>query len=389
MGNIAYISKNSFFLKHGDTVKEYPSLRINLYRENIRSIQQKREWKTSGDGAKFMGLQEYNDPDEEKYGTGINGLAVFGDRIVYSVSTGDVGGLYTKKLDEKGEESLINSSNSMRIHRISVNGDKCAASTGDSNERHITVFDLNSSDCKTLTAGDVLEDYPSYTPDGGRILYSCAGLAISPQGFVSDIAPFAINCYDERSNSIEEVFSEEHFDCVLPKEDEKGNLYFIKRPYKKTESDGNIVTDILFFPIRLIRAILGLLNFFSIAFGGESLRSGKNARADIKSKQKNQQEMFFEGNMINAELALKKNQKSGEKFPGIIPSSWELVCIDRSGTQKTVKKGVMDYALCDGGDILYSNGHAIVRLQKDGGEKLEGKCHMASNVVVGLNEIRS
>jgi len=380
VSNIIYTSKNNFFLKASNSVSEYPALRIKQYAENVRSIQQKRKWKTSGDGAKFMGTNEYHDPNEENYGTSINGVAVFGDKIVYSVSTGDVSGLYIKTLDKNGTEGLVHSSNNMCIQRISVHGDKCAASMGDLNERHISVFNLNSSDYKTLTDGDVLEDYPSYSPDGKKLFYSCAGLAISPQGFVLDTAPFGINCYYEHSNSIEAIFFTEDHDCILPKEDANGNLYFIKRPYKGTEQDKSLFFDLLLFPVRIIRTIFGLLNFFSIAFGGESLRSGRNTASDIRSKQKNKQELFFEGNMINAEQALKKNRKSGEKFPGIIPSAWELVCLDKSGRLKTVKKGVMDYALCDNGDILYSNGHAIIRSGAGKSEELVEKCHLASNI---------
>ena len=389
MSRILYLSKNSFFLKTEDAVSEYSSLRIKQYTENVRSIQQKREWKTSGNGAKFMGLNEYNDPNEASYGTSINGLAVYGDKIIYSVSTGEVSGLYTKELDESGTEGLIHSNNNWTVQRISVHGDKCAASIGDASERHITVFDIASSEHKTLTAGDVLEDYPSYSPDGKKIWYACAGLAISPQGFVSDAAPFGINCYYEQDNRIEEVFHSEKHDCILPREDAKGNLYFIRRPYKNNDPDENILLDVLLFPVRIVKMVFGFLDFFSTVFGGESLRSGKKAASDIRSKQKSKQELFFEGKRINADQTFKRNQKNGEQFPGIIPSSWELVCLDKSGTVKTVKKGVMDYTLCGNGDVLYSNGQAIIRIREGKSPELVEKCHMASHIVLPAEQTAS
>jgi len=138
--------------------------------------------------------------------------------------------------------------------------------------------------------------------------------------------------------------------------------------------------DILLFPVRIVRAIVGLLNYFSIIFGGESLRSGKSD-SDVKTKQQSEKDLFFDGNVINSQQMLKKNQRRGEKFPGIIPHSWELIRMDKNGNQSCIKKGVMDYAIYSSGDIVYSNGNAIIHLPVDGSEQLIEKCRMANNLV--------
>ena len=240
-------------------------------------------------------------------------------------------------------------------------------------------MNIDTGACRELTEGEVQEDYPSYSRDGSRIFYSSAGLAISPADISVGIGAFGIICYHVENNEMSELLASDSFDYIAPKEDYEGGLLFIKRPYRNPFKNENILKDIVMFPVRIIRAIGGLLNFFSIAFGGESLRSGHTAR-DLKSKQRNEKDIFFDDNVINAQQILKQNQRRGEKFPGIIPHSWELVRMDENGNQCCLKKGVMDYMICKNGDIVYSNGNAIIRLLSDGSEQLIEKHRMANNL---------
>jgi hypothetical protein len=41
----------------------------------------------------------------------------------------------------------------------------------------------------------------------------------------------------------------------------------------------------------------------------------------------------------------------------------------------------MDYMVCENGDIVYSNGDAIIRLSEDGSEQLIEKCSLAAQLV--------
>ena len=380
MSNILYTSKNRFYVKTDSGTKEYNSQKITKYLENLKSIRNRNEWKTSGTGAMFMGTHNFPGlDDEERTDVQINGASAYNGSLIYSAALGELGGLYKKGLEEGDIEGHIIASNTMQVHKISVFEDNCAASIGNRTERHIAVFDIISGKYQELTEGDVIEDYPSYSKDGKRIFFSSAGVAMSPQGYAQGIGPAGICCYNTESGSVEELFESDKFNYVIPKEDASGNLLFIKRPYKNARDRGNIFLDILMFPVRIIRAIGGLLNYFSIAFGGGALRSGKSA-SDIRAKQKSDKELFFEGNLINAEQELKANQRRGEKFPGIIPQTWELIRADKSGNQTCLKKGVMDYAVCKNGDIVYSNGQEIIRLAADGSEQLLDKCQFACNL---------
>jgi len=383
MKKMIYTSNNRFFVKTDAGADDYDSRMMTKYIDNLKSIKRKNEWKTGGTGARFLNtyIPERFD-DTENIMTSINGVSVCGEEIIYSVMLGGTGGLYRKILERDIDEGHIMASNEIQIYKISVSGGSCAASIGNMRERHIAVFDIKTGHYREITEGDTLEDYPSYSNDGSKIFFSSAGVAVSADGMPVGIGPYSICCYDTKNESMDEILASDKFNYIMPKEDKDGNMLFIKRPYKiNAENNGNILLDILMFPVRIVKAIGGLLNFFSIMFGGESLRSGQTGR-DTKSKQRSEKDLFFDGNVINSEEMLKENERRGEKFPGIIPHSWELTRLNKDGGQVCLKKGVMDYTVCENGDIVYSNGSAVIRLSGDGGgEQLIEKCRMATNIV--------
>jgi len=375
MENVVYTSGNKFFIKTDLNTMSYSSQKIENYVNNIKSIKQRNDWKTSGTGARFMGTYIY-DVADDFYGGSINGASFMGDEIIYSATTGEVGGIYRKTLQKDAIEGHITASQNILISKIAVFNDNCVVSIGNENERHIATLDVKTGRYRELTEGDVLEDYPSYSKDGKKIYFSCAGVAFSSEGESIDIGPYGILFYDNDSGTVEEVVASNKFNYIAPKEDKDGNLMFIKRPYS-TSGIGMTLIDIVLFPIRIIKAIGGWLNFFSIRYGGEALSSGR----DVKSKQKSKQELFFEGNIINAQKTLKENKQCGEKFPGIIPRNWELTRLEENGKQTCIKKGVMDYTVCENGDIIYSNGNAVIRLSVNGSEQLLEKSQMAENLI--------
>ena len=379
--SILYTSNKSFYTITDAGVTEYTSEKIVNYCNTVKSIRQKNEWKTSGTGAKFMNsyVPEYNE-EFIKMQTAINGVAHLDGEIVYTATLGEISGIFKKTFDNATAEGFVMSTKDMQINKIAVANGKCAASVGSGGmERHIALFDLSTGSYRELTEGDVIEDYPSFSVDGSKIYYSIAGLALSQAGFPIGVSPYGLFCYDVATNELHDMLESDSHDYIAPKEERNGCLLFIKKPYRNARQGGNIFKDIVFFPVRIIKAIGGLLNYFSIVFGGESLRSGKSTR-DVKSKQMSEKDLFFDGNVLNAEQTYRDNQRRGEQFPGIIPHSWELMRLDKNGNQTSVKKGVMDYTICKNGDIVYSNGNAVIRLTPDGDEQLLEKTQMANNL---------
>ena len=99
-------------------------------------------------------------------------------------------------------------------------------------------------------------------------------------------------------------------------------------------------------------------------YSGKTLTNGKG---DTKAKNRTEAEMFIDGNLINASRELEKNQKSGDKFPGIIPRSYEL-CRRHgaNGREEVIKNGIIAYALGLSGEIYCSNGNHLLKLTPSG-----------------------
>ena len=60
------ISENKILKIENDTIKELPSQKIIKYRESLKEIQKRSEWKTSGQGAMFTGTAK-NAIDYDNY----------------------------------------------------------------------------------------------------------------------------------------------------------------------------------------------------------------------------------------------------------------------------------------------------------------------------------
>lgn len=379
MGDIVYTSQNSLFKVSAGRVSEFPPQRIEKYRETLREINSRKEWKTTGTGAQFMGAHRPKiDGDAVDIGARVHGAARYEDGLIYSVSIGQVGGLYKKKMDSKETlEGHIFAQNALDVLLIDVFEGTCAAGLRTGSGCHIALFDVESGYYREITEGDVIENYPGFSRDGRRIYFASSGFLRAEDGRVIGIGPYAVCAYGMEDQSVEELFSSDEDNYIAPKEGVDGELYFMRRPYRTKVSNENLFIDVLMLPIRIVKGILGFINYFTMSYGGEAIhRQGGNTKA----KQMNDRQLFIDGNIVNAMEEFRKNTRAGEQFPGIVPQSWMLMR-SAAGKVECVKKGVMSYELCKNGDILYSNGHAIVRLAPDGREELICKAHLATNIV--------
>ncbi|MCL2018413.1 MAG: hypothetical protein FWG70_01530 [Oscillospiraceae bacterium] len=378
---IVYISENKIFFKNSGQPTELSSQRVEKYKKALESINKRSEWKTSGKGAQFTGSYA---PSGEIYAAAayISGLSKYEDGFLYSINLDGVGGIYKKTTHDDYIEGHVTAKDKLQIRDINIKGNKCTASVGSSDTRNLAVFALPSGGYEELTEGDTREDFPSFSMKNNRILFSSAGLARYPNG-AAVVGPYAAMVFELDSGEMNELFYDENFDFIRVKEDAHGNIYYIKRPYGN-EKNENILLDIILFPWRMIKAIFGFFNYFSVIFGGQSLRNNKDPRvsANMKMKQKSERELFIDGNVINAERVYNANKQKGEKYPGLIPHSWELIKIDAvSGEKVCIKKGVLDYTICEDGSILYSNGHAIVKITGTKEELVE-KCRLANSMII-------
>ncbi|MCL2633651.1 MAG: hypothetical protein FWD34_03955 [Oscillospiraceae bacterium] len=377
MNDIVYVSENKIFTRINGKTQELPSERVIKYKKSIEAIRKRNDWKTSGKGAQFMGVNR-SGGDVHEATAYISGISKYEDGFVYSINLDGIGAMYKKSTDKESSEGHITVSDKIQIRDIDIKENKCTASIGGSSIRNLALFELPSGNFTELTEGDTKEDFPSFSKSSNTITFSSAGLARNQNG-TTITGPYAAMKFDLDRGEMEELFSDENFDFIRIKEDSDGNIYCIKRPYGG-EKNENFLIDFFLFPWRMVRAVFGFFNYFSVLYGGESLRSNKDPQsANTKMKQKSERELFIDGNVINAEQTYKINKQKGEKFPGLIPLSWELIRIVDDG-YVCLKRGVLDYTLCENGDIIYSNGQAIVKIS-GGKEELIEKCRLANCIV--------
>lgn len=369
---IIYISDNKIYKCTDGKITELSSERAQHYKSTVSEIRRNKEWKHSGTGAQFMGTAAPS--GNESIFVSINGIADDGTGLVYSIQLGEMGGIYRKNPDkpEAAEEHIFTGMN-RDIGSISIKNGKIAACSNG----HLSIFDMKGN-FEDITDGDSIESQPCWSADDDRIFCSTAGIARNQYGAPAAYSPRSIMAVDLNAGSMEELFADEKYDFLRPSNDSSGNFYYIRQPYKVPEEKNPLWKDVLLFPVRIIKALLGFLNAFSVLFGGESLRSGRK-QGDVKTKEKSDRELFFEGRLLEAEKNEKENTAKGEKNPGIFPLSRVLVRIAPDGTETVLKRGVMDYAVLPDGSIICSNGRSLLHIT-DSGEELIAKAKMAQNI---------
>lgn len=371
---IIYISDNKIYKCTDGKITELSSERAQHYKSTVSEIRRNKEWKHSGTGAQFMGTAAPS--GNESIFVSINGIADDGTGLVYSIQLGEMGGIYRKNPDkpEAAEEHIFTGMN-RDIGSISIKNGKIAACSNG----HLSIFDMKGN-FEDITDGDSIESQPCWSADDDRIFCSTAGIARNQYGAPAAYSPRSIMAVDLNAGSMEELFADEKYDFLRPSNDSSGNFYYIRQPYKVPEEKNPLWKDVLLFPVRIIKALMGFLNAFSVLFGGESLRSGRK-QGDVKTKEKSDRELFFEGRLLEAEKNEKENTAKGEKNPGIFPLSRVLVRIAPDGTETVLKRGVMDYAVLPDGSIICSNGRSLLHIT-DSGEELIAKAKMAQNICV-------
>ena len=366
---IGYIADKQLYVWEDGRVTALPSVRYQKYLAAMQSIHDAKAWKTTGTGAMFTGAAADAPVDPAKIPVGLHGLAPDPDGMLYAVELDQVGGLYRRDLDPAAsEEGHVMTRQNMFFGGIHRRGDQLAMCTGSSPQLlHLSILDLRDNSETEITDGDTRECDPCWSPDGSRILFSSAGYARSDSGKPAMLGPHEVLAYAPGSGSLDTLCSNPAFDYLSPQESSEAALYCIRQPYDNGQKRSSLLKDILLFPVRIIKALGGLLNYFSIRYGGEPLRS--DSSSPERTKKKSPQELFFEGNLIKAEENLKQNQLAGDKYPGICPRNRVLLRIDPDGKETTLRHSVLDYTLLPDGRILCSNGAHLLLL--DGSQETE------------------
>jgi hypothetical protein len=359
---------------------------LEKYKKNRESIQKRNAWKTEGMGAAFRGhhAQAVHDAEAIDARATVNGLAFAkDDKIVYSLAVENYSGMFLKdpKDDAATEGHIIHDNKTafLNLDYQQETGEIIVSVQDSAWERHLALFEPNSSRYRKVTEGSCLDENPVWGKRARRsVFYDSAGVGKDGDGRFFGIGERTINRLDLDSGTITELISLPKHDCVLPRVDGDDRLYFIKRPHKKPGSEKMSFKDFLLVPWRLLRAFYSFLQYFSMRYTGEPLSTaGPNP---LKAKDKDPRELFINGNLINAERALKENSAKGDAFPGIAPRDWELTRREQDGSLTCLKKGVIDFDVTENGEIVFSNGKFLLKMDREGKEQVIEKTDLINRV---------
>jgi hypothetical protein len=198
------------------------------------------------------------------------------------------------------------------------------------------------------------------------LVFQSAGIGRDPDGAPIGLGPTSIQELDLDHGDLVERAEQPDSDLLGPRLTADGELLCIRRPYTPPKSRGSVwraLLDFLLFPLRLIFALLQWFNFFTARYTGRPLTTAggpKKQGADIK-------QMMIWGNLIQADQAGGgAGYDAGDDAPSLVPASWQLVRQADSGSPQVLAKGVLSFAPCTDGAIIYTNGNAIYRLDPDG-----------------------
>ncbi len=364
-----------------------PSQRYERYCQAEREIERQHQWKKNSESRGALSFPEgfftqMGYPQLENRGPvpRVGGMALLGGTLYYTLHVGGVGGLYTKDpaAPEKPEGVIVHRQG-MLTHGLSWNGASFAVTVEDGPWRHLGFLTLPRGELTVVTEGETVEEGPSWSRDLQQVWFSSAGCGRDAAGASTGLGPAAICRLDANTMELTEVYCSPEHKCLSPKEGADGSLYFLRRPLRE-EKESHPIRDAVLAPGKVMKAVGGWLDLFTQRYAGETLRSG----GDAKAKQKSPEELLIEGNLINVQRTLEENQSRGEKFPGLIPRSWELVRLAPGSREpETVKRGVLTYALLPGGGLALSNGRHLFSLAPGGGEELLAEVPMVSMLEAG------
>ena len=184
---------------------------------------------------------------------------------------------------------------------------------------------------------------------------------------------------DYRSGQLDVLADDARFDFVAPRIDAAGNLYAIRRPIEKPagERAGSALLDTVLFPVRILKAVFGFLNVFSMIYGKEPLRSAGGPRTPELDQDLGK--IWLQGRLIDLQRVRDDPQYAGK----LVPASWELVRRRGSGDWDVLAKHVASFDLAGDGTVAYSNGNEVLAQRGDAAPARVAQHELIESVSVG------
>jgi hypothetical protein len=371
-----------FFRKPGGAVQQVQSAHAQESADRMQRIQEKRSWR---EGTSF-GISAGGRFREQATGAPplqmVSASFEANGDLLYFQKDKSFGGLFRFE-SASGKETRVLVKQGLTLTGLAPNpnGENIAASAEQNNgSANIAMFTTQGDGLKDVTGGDSIDQSPCWIPNAPkRLAFQSTGLARSEGGYVVAQGPSSIQLLNMETGEVSPILDDAEFDFIKPRVDPRGNLLFIRRPYERPSyGASSALTDALFFPFRLLRAIFHYLNFFSLMYSRKPLTSasGPETKADMK-------EVMLQGRRIDAQKAL-RSAGLVRGVPSLVPSSWQLVSRDDNGHERILAQNVSSYDLCADGTIVYSNGCGVFILDAAGQSKLAHRDNVIGELVSAL-----
>lgn len=375
-GVIAYLSQGRLFIKYAES---QPQAIESEFARAARDRMAKRlasdGWKSRSGVWGAMGMTPPNQNQWEEADAGDSPRATTFSSLARGATVGELFyvldlqgayGLFRYDWIQQREWRLVHR-NAFPLAHLACRSGEMAASVRHPDLTSRIAFSVNEGKFwNSIAGGDSVDAAPSWIPNSRRVLFHSAPVGRNQHGGWMGLAASTIESIDlDHEKEVREVLSEDGWDLLQPKQDDAGNLYFIRRPYRVAGHGAptlwESIRDLLLIPFRLFMAVFWFFNFLSVMFSGQPLTTtaGQPQRSASQSRW-----LTLWGHAIDTRTALRRRR--GKDTPTLVPADWTLVRRDAQGTTETVAEHVVAYDLTEQGQVIYSTGFAVFELQPGG-----------------------
>ena len=354
MHRMLFLSDGEMMLWEDGRVRPLHAARRAQYIRTARELQERNAWKYEGAGAKF---QHQTNPyagagAAAETACRIRDVAALGDRLVYALVAPEMGGLYTKALDDPdAPEGNLLSERGFRPREMHIQGDDVVMAVEQAGlESHIALMKAGSGRYEVITQGDTQDSAPFLCPDGRTLYYVSAGWARNQAGVPLAKGPSALLRLDLRYGDLAELRADRKYDYLRPREAPDGHLYVIRRPYRSEVPRRATLAD----RVKHAGAFFKGLGRLFEAIGDPEGTAARTPRVIGQSAEEGQRRVL-EGVMLDITRTTDQAEDGG-----FVPADWVLMRENPEGELEVVRQGVADYDF-DGEALIWSDGRRILR----------------------------
>lgn len=388
---VAYLAEGRLYLQPGGAeAREITSTFVHNFEERQARQQKVHGWKGESQVWGEMGMMA---PQMAQWNQATAGRRTVKFRsldhgpengeLTYLVDFGNMTGLFQYDPKTEQERRLFHRNNfpAQDLCRHPVHGRLAISVAQEDGTKRLAICEADGCRPREITFGDSVDEMPRWLhDDSDRLVFQSAGIGRDANGFATVLGPYAIQKLDMKSEAFTTVVEDDRFDYLQPTELADGSLVCLRRPYKPGLRRPDLwteIVDIALIPYRLARAGFYFLNFFSVMFSGQPLRT---AGGPQRQNGPDTQLLSLWGQMIDTRKQLQSGKKNDDQ--GLVPKDWQLVRRSPTGKEDILVSGVLTFDVGRSGEILYTNGRHLWLRQPSGKNEKLGTDHFIERVLL-------